>query len=251
YNHNTPSSKILDTLNHWLNLPNYDRPHLITLYFHEVDGTGHRFGPNTPETNISIKKVDSTIGKLIQLISNSSLRDSINIIIVSDHGMTSINKEKNIFIETPIKQQHYSIQYNPTMCFIKPDKKEDLKIIYDSLKQHERNYHVYLKSQIPDSFHFQNNEFIYDIITIPDLGYSFVRDTLDIQRIKGGNHGYPNNHKDMHGIFIAQGNLFKKKYTVGKIKNIDIYPFLCYLFNVNPNPKVDGKLSPDLLSTLQ
>lgn len=251
YNHNTPFTKVLDTLKYWLNLPPTYRPHFITLYFHEVDDAGHRFGPDCPQTNRAIKKVDTIIGKLLQTIHESSIADSINLIILSDHGMNTSDKEKHILIEKPIKQEKYRIQYDPIVWFLKPDNPSDIQKIYNTLKRHELHYKVYLKSDVPDSLHFKNNEFIYDIVAIADLGYSFVRDSIDILRIRGGNHGYNNYEKNMHGIFIAQGNLFKKKYAINIIQNIDIYPFLCHIFDIMPNRNIDGKLSKELLSTLK
>jgi hypothetical protein len=46
----------------------------------------------------------------------------------------------------------------------------------------------------------------------------------------------------MHGIFIANGPIFKKGYKTGTLWNIDIYPLLCKVFNIAPRSNVDGKL---------
>jgi hypothetical protein len=47
---------------------------------------------------------------------------------------------------------------------------------------------------------------------------------------------------DMNGIFYAIGPAFKSNYRVGTIDNIDIYPLLCKIYNILPNPLIDGKL---------
>ncbi|NOX65292.1 MAG: alkaline phosphatase family protein, partial [Chlorobi bacterium] len=57
-----------------------------------------------------------------------------------------------------------------------------------------------------------------------------------------GNHGYEKDYIDMHGIFVASGPNFKTNYKTGTVWNIDIYPLLCKIFNIYPNPKIDGKL---------
>ena len=53
----SPEEKINKVVN-WLKLPENVRPHFISLYFPEVDGAGHRFGPESPEA----KKI-CTIGR--------------------------------------------------------------------------------------------------------------------------------------------------------------------------------------------
>jgi len=46
----------------------------------------------------------------------------------------------------------------------------------------------------------------------------------------------------MHGFFLAKGPNFKVNYKTGTVWNIDINPLLCRIFNIYPNPKIDGKL---------
>ena len=57
----SPEEKINKVVN-WLKLPENVRPHFISLYFPEVDGAGHRFGPESPEAEKSVQLVDNAIG---------------------------------------------------------------------------------------------------------------------------------------------------------------------------------------------
>ena len=57
-----------------------------------------------------------------------------------------------------------------------------------------------------------------------------------------GNHGYDNNHTDMHGIFLATGPAFKSGYKTGTLWNIDIYPLLCKIFDIYPRSNIDGNI---------
>jgi len=47
---------------------------------------------------------------------------------------------------------------------------------------------------------------------------------------------------DMHGIFFAMGPAFKKGYHTGTLRNIDIYPLLCRIFDIMPRQNIDGRL---------
>jgi predicted AlkP superfamily pyrophosphatase or phosphodiesterase len=50
----------------WLDLPVAQRPTLIALYFDAPDTQGHSYGPDSPEVKNAIRKVDTTIGILLQ-----------------------------------------------------------------------------------------------------------------------------------------------------------------------------------------
>ena len=46
----------------------------------------------------------------------------------------------------------------------------------------------------------------------------------------------------MQGIFIAGGPAFRKGLKIKRIRNIDIYPLICKIFNVKPAKNIDGSL---------
>ncbi len=54
YEHNRPYKERIDGVVDWLTMPNDVRPHFITLYFHDTDSYGHKYGPNRLEINNSI-----------------------------------------------------------------------------------------------------------------------------------------------------------------------------------------------------
>ena len=98
---------------------------------------------------------------------------------------------------------------------------------------------------MPDYFHFKNHPFISPIILIAEIGWTLVDNKRKIALAlysSGGNHGYDNHHRDMHGIFYAMGPVFKKGYQTGTLWNIDIYPLLCQIIDIMPRQNIDGKL---------
>jgi predicted AlkP superfamily pyrophosphatase or phosphodiesterase len=70
----TPSEKVDKVIN-WLKLPIDKRPHFISLYFPEVDGSGHHFGPDAKETEDAVHLVDNAIGELVQKVNNLGLKN--------------------------------------------------------------------------------------------------------------------------------------------------------------------------------
>ncbi|GFO16412.1 ectonucleotide pyrophosphatase/phosphodiesterase family member 5 [Plakobranchus ocellatus] len=50
-----------------------------------------------------------------------------------------------------------------------------------------------------------------------------------------GDHGYDNTLDSMKPFFIAQGPAFKQGASVEPIQNVDIYPLICFLLEIEPS----------------
>ncbi len=239
YEHNRPYEKRVEGVVEWLKLPLNERPHFITLYFDDTDTQGHRHGTSSDEVNNAIKRLDGMIGLLFNKLDDIKMRDSVNIIIVSDHGMTDISKERTINIEKILEGM--DCKFFDSGPFMTVDiTKDNLEEVYQLLKKNENRYKVYKKKEMPDYFHYKNHPFIGELLLIADMGWAVITNRQsDYSSL--GNHGYDNNHIDMHGIFLAIGPDFKSGYRTGTLWNIDIYPLLCRIFNISPRSNIDGK----------
>jgi predicted AlkP superfamily pyrophosphatase or phosphodiesterase len=241
YQHNLPYEERVQGVIKWLELPLERRPHIINLYFHETDSRGHDFGPDSEEINSAIKLLDVQLGSLVKGIKKIGLKDSINFIIVSDHGMTNISEKKVINIEKILAGKNAELWETGPVMMVNPEEKG----IYEILKNNNENYYVYKKEELPDFYSFSQHPFIYPIILIAKPGYSLVKNIAKGKEgysISAGNHGYEKDLLDMHGIFVASGPAFKTGYKTGTVWNIDIYPLLCKIFNITANQPIDGKL---------
>ena len=96
YNQKVSFESRIDSVISWYSKPVQSRPRLILLYFHEPDWTGHEYGPNSNETISQIENMDNVFGNLISKISKLSIYNNLNIIIVSDHGMTDVKPDRTI-----------------------------------------------------------------------------------------------------------------------------------------------------------
>lgn len=244
YYHNKPYRERIDGVLEWLQLPEAERPHFITLYFHDTDTYGHKYGPNSYEINSSIQRLDSLVGYLNDGLRKLEMSDSVNVVFVSDHGMTEISTERAINIEEMLSEFKYEIGGTKTFMMLEPSS-SDFDGVLKILKANENHYKVYLKNDVPEYFHFSHHPFIYSIVLVADMGWSLVTDNwlegMEREYSKG-NHGFDNHHTDMHGFFIANGPAFKKAYKCGTLWNVDIYPLLCKIFKIQPRSNIDGKL---------
>ncbi|MBZ0199266.1 MAG: ectonucleotide pyrophosphatase/phosphodiesterase, partial [Ignavibacteriaceae bacterium] len=207
----------------WLKLPYSERPHFITLYFESTDTDGHRYGPNSAEVNKAIAGLDSIVAEISGKLHSINMKDSVNIIFVSDHGMAETPPDKKIEIDKTIKDYKFKTNGTGPLMMIQPDKK-NMDSVYSILKRNENHYKVYKKTEMPLYYHYNEHAFIYDIVAIADLGWSLVPTDNGERKNNywsAGNHGYDNHQANMHGIFVASGPAFKKNYITGTVRNID------------------------------
>ena len=86
----------VDSVISWFNLPIEQRPKLTMLYFSEPDYTGHEYGPNSNEVNRSVIEMDSIFGYLIDELSRTKVYKDLDIIVVSDHGMSDVSLDLSL-----------------------------------------------------------------------------------------------------------------------------------------------------------
>lgn len=222
-----------------LSLPEDQRPHLITFYLSEPDHAGHRYGPDAPETAAAVKSVDSIVQQLTVAVKATRL--PVNFIFVSDHGMTSVDREHPLPMPSAIDTAKFIIPSSGTMMVLHAKNKADIQPVYEKLKQQEDHYKVYLKTNIPASFHYSDKDDrmnrIGDILLVPDWPYVFS------ERKPGmGYHGFdPATVKDMQATFMAWGPAFKNNLRIPVFENIHVYPLITALLGLNITSPIDGK----------
>ncbi|HRI47555.1 MAG TPA: ectonucleotide pyrophosphatase/phosphodiesterase, partial [Ignavibacteriaceae bacterium] len=243
YEHNRPYLERIKGVLNWLELPYSNRPKFITLYFDAADTDGHRFGPNSKEINLTIARLDSLIGYLIDGLKKIQMYDSTNIILLSDHGMAELSDERIINVDAILKDLDYKVDGNGPVAFVNGDK-NSLANIFERLEKSKKNYSIYYRNDIPNHYNFKQNYLLGDILMVADIGWS-IATNKDLKEwgkyFRFGNHGYDNHHIDMHGYFVARGPSFKNNYKTGTLQNIDIYPLLCEIYKLIPKSNIDGK----------
>jgi len=76
------------------------------MYYHEPDITGHQHGPNSTEMFSMIAELDQDIGYLIHVLKEKDIFDELNIILTSDHGMTTMHSD--VYLDDHINSSLYS-----------------------------------------------------------------------------------------------------------------------------------------------
>lgn len=247
YDGKVPNEGRVDTILSWLDLPSIERPTLLTLYFNDVDNAGHEFSPDSTETRAAVLKVDADLGRLIDGLKARGIFAQANLIIVSDHGMTTQDPKNTIILDelfdTKLAEK---ILWTAEIVSIFPTPgKEDA--IYNTLKAKlPSQARVYRKAEMPARFHYSNSPRIAPLIVLPDEGWTLTtRAKSDEAKANGrknglrGGHGYDNELPSMRAIFIAHGSAFKKGIVIEPFENIQVYNVMARILGLTPAPN-DG-----------
>ncbi|XP_006625734.1 bis(5'-adenosyl)-triphosphatase enpp4 [Lepisosteus oculatus] len=202
------------------------------LYWEEPDHAGHLYGPdNTTEMGKVLKDVDNLIGFLVDKLNQSGLWGKMNVIITSDHGMTQCSKDRLIHLDKCIDSANYTSVYLTPVAAIIP--LTNATQVYNALKDCHPNMKAYLQAEIPDRFHYRDNERIQPIILVADEGWTIVQEE---SHLRLGDHGYDNALPSMHPFLTAHGPAFKKGYRMSSLNIVDIYPLMCHLLHMEKMP---------------
>lgn len=243
YDGRMPDSARGDSVVKWLAYGNELEVDFATLYFSFVDTRGHRHGPDSPEVIEAIRRADDLIGYLSEQLREKNLANRTNVMIVSDHGMAEVSREKVVVLDDFIDPELLQvIEYSPVVMANVRDGKLDE--VYTSLKENEEHYRVYKKEDIPGRYHLKNHHRVPELLLVADLGYTIAaRDYLEARPDypSGGTHGFDNRKRKMHSIFVAHGPDFKNGYVMNPFQNVHLYPLMAHLLNIEPAPS-DGSL---------
>ncbi|WP_419869815.1 alkaline phosphatase family protein [Chryseobacterium sp. CT-SW4] len=240
----TPSEKVEKVIN-WLKLPMDKRPHFISLYFPEVDGSGHHFGPDSKETETAVHLIDQAIGELVQKVKDLGLKN-VNFIFVSDHGMIQVDGGEPLEIPAILfNKERFDFYNSQTLLRVVVKNPAEVKTVYKELKNNKTDdYEVYLDKKLPKYLHFSSKDDKYNrigqILLIPRAPKIFLEKG---KKSSVGKHGYnPKIVPEMKATFYAWGPGFKNNLVIDEFDNVHVYPLVAELLKLKIEYPVDGKL---------
>ena len=247
----SPDEKIEKVID-WLRLPEDRRPHFISLYFPEVDGAGHRFGPESQEAEKSVHLVDDAVGLLIKKVNELGLKN-VNFIFVADHGMVKVDVENPLEIpEMLFDKKRFDFYNAQTLMRVVVKNSAEVKSVYQELKKNKTaDYDVFLDKRFPKKLHFspKNDRYnrIGQILLVPKAPKIFLEKG---KKTSLGKHGYsPYEVPEMKAAFIASGPAFKQNKKIGEFQNVNIYPIVADILNLKITEPIDGtqKVAKEIL----
>jgi predicted AlkP superfamily pyrophosphatase or phosphodiesterase len=219
-----PASARVDTVLSWLDLPKGERPGFLTLYFEPVDSAGHAFGPDSPEVDQAMAKVDAAIGRLLAGLKARGI--DANLIIVSDHGMAAVAPDHTLVIDSLIDVSAVHVVFQARL-----------------LEPHDP-MSCWKKADVPARFHYGANPRVPDVVCAAQTGWLIETraHAASHRSPPRGEHGYDNEDPLMGALFIANGPAFRQGLVIAPFPNVDVYPLMTEILGLPPRPN-DGRLA--------
>ncbi|CAM4366984.1 ectonucleotide pyrophosphatase/phosphodiesterase [Pseudoalteromonas ostreae] len=227
----------IDQIIQWLTLPAAQRPQLVVSYFSLVDSMGHEYGPDAEQTKQAVKEVDALMGQLQQRL--NELEQNVNLVIVSDHGMSTVEPNQSIAISSLPKDDKFMVKNTGPRVLLYANKgttKAEITAYKQHLTKAAKGRYTVLSDEQRKLYHYANNGRTGDIILQTTAPRSFA-DTDKVSYL--GTHGYAYS-EDMAATFIANGPAFKNSLVIDEVNNLDIYPLIAKVLGIKVLNAIDG-----------
>jgi predicted AlkP superfamily pyrophosphatase or phosphodiesterase len=222
----------------WLKLSPELRPHLITLYYSNVDHAGHTYGPESDEVRAAVHHLDTMIGDLQTKV--AALHLPVDFVIVADHGMVTLQSR-------PVTLSDFAdlekIHADGSLLYAQSE--ADAEETYEEFLSHpDSRFSVYRRADLPAGLHYDANAREGDPVIVARAPVSFRANSSsesESSKIRGG-HGFnPRTMPEMKAIFFAAGPDIRPNVQLKPFENVNIYPFIAQILGLQA-PAVDGSL---------
>jgi predicted AlkP superfamily pyrophosphatase or phosphodiesterase len=242
------------------------KPNFLALHFACVDGKEHNQGRDGDSVRLAVESNDRAIGDVLEAIDQSGLKDSTTVIIVGDHGFSTINQVFRPNIQIKAVQAKFIAAGGSAFLYRYANTKEEdvpgiIKAVTDSLnklpKDKRKLFRIIDRKELDrmgvDSFAI--------LALSAEPGLVFSNSTERKQTVNrgpgtliqqspmeglfyptsGGHHGYDPNIPDMWTGFIAAGAGIQKGKMIKELCVTDIAPLIAKLLGIDFKTP-DGKL---------
>lgn len=255
------------------------KPNFMAIHFACVDGQEHDLGRDADSVRLAVASNDRAIGDVLQAVDQSGLKDSTAIIIVGDHGFSTIHAvmRPNMLIkDLPVRflpAGGSAFLYN-IVSKTKIDKAVIIKAVIDSLNKLPKNERKQFRIVYRDELDKMgaDSSALLAIAALPGLvfsGSTHAGQTVNhgpgtlIQQSSfdglftpttGGHHGYDPNLPDMWTGFIAAGPGINIGGHIKEMAVVNLSPLIAKLLGVEfqtPDGHLISGILPDIISNKQ
>lgn len=264
YSASVPNEDRVKTVLEWLRMPPDKRPHLITLYFSELDTASHSAKLETTEVIEAGRSLDRAIGLLMDGVDALPVKDQVYVLLTSDHGMVDTSARQVVQLTSLLGAAEIAdleAAYSGPVANLHVRGGEPrARALSDRINAGLKNGRAYLRRDLPARFQYTSNPRAGDVIIVMDEAWSLNAPRIpassapralppsvekpEQQRTRPdvwGAHGWDPELPSMRALFLAWGPKIRAGATVDPIHNVDVYPFITEVLGLKPAADIDGR----------
>jgi predicted AlkP superfamily pyrophosphatase or phosphodiesterase len=243
YDESISGARRVDQAIEWLSMPAQQRPHLVTLYFEDVDDASHDNGVDSVDNRRAAERVDRYLSRLLDGLEALPFADEITLMIVSDHGQAPYRSNAEHFVISDVVDLTgvQSVDHGPVsfLYFDEPDSVRAEEMVARINDRWARGQAI-TRIDAPPRWHLNNAARVADVIVQADPGAAVAASRDWMPTLSKGDHGWAPEFKDMHGIFIARGPRLPQGRNTGPIVAVDVYPLMLEILELPQRGSIDG-----------
>jgi len=248
------------------------KPTFLAVHFACVDGMQHEYGRDHDSVRLAVACNDHAIGDILEAIQKSGLKESTTVIIVGDHGFSTIHEafRPNILIKdidarfiaaggsaflyrgsksTATDDANLIKAVTEKLNTLPKEKRKLFRIIdRKELDQMGADSAVLIALSAEPGLVFSGSTKPAQVVN-HGPGTLIQQNVLEgvFYPVSGGHHGYDPNNPQMYTGFIAVGAGIRKGGVIPELCETDISPLIAELLGVEFKTP-DGKLIPGIIS---
>ena len=220
----------------------------VMVYHNNPDKAGHTHGAASVAVKEALADIDKDLKKFFSLLEENHKRNSINVVIVSDHGMVNITHEVFISdfglnmssLSTFVGGEEGVMQIFPKNLTAEFELIEKLTVISNQTK----SFTLYRRHDLPERWHYKNNVRISPLVMVYEEGYFVYNNRSSYEEGLVADHGYDNQLDSMRPVFAATGPAFKTRQVMKEpFPQHNVFALFCHLLNVTAPPN-NGTIAP-------
>jgi len=245
------------------------RPNLLLFHLLALDSMQHRYGPKTPAAMVTMARLDSQVGRVLNALDDAGMTARTTLFVVSDHGFKAVQKQvlPNVALRdaglitvesgkvTATKAYVVSEGGSAFMYVTSADPDGDLlrraRQAISGLEGIDRIVEPaeYGALGLPQP---SSDRQVGALLLTAKSGYSFAagatgeNTVVDAPEGSLGTHGYVSSDPEIQALFIASGRGIKSAVKLQSVDNVDVTPTAAELLGVELK-NVDGKVLTEIL----
>lgn len=148
----------------------------------QPDSEGHAFSPSSDQERNMISQLDYFVGELERQIRRNGLANRVNIIILSDHGMTTVSIRDIIDLRKILREGTWESFGTSPVIQVIPQAGYEYEV-WTTLSKAARDkpFNVYTNNDVPPRWKVNNERRLGPILAVADPPYAF-EDLLELAK---------------------------------------------------------------------